>query len=337
MPLKLTKRGGVWHITGTEAGYRIRKSTHIDAVGRDNKARAEAMLNEVRDTLRRQAAQGNDAVIKVGFLVDHYLQGKSPRHSDITRRIFSFFGDDTTISDAIDMIDDYRIQMHQKELKPATIVNYLANITAVFAYAQKRKWTDRVVKLDKPKVKLAIKALKENEVNALIDHAPDWLKPHLIFLRNTGLRTGELLTLKRDDVDLENRRAVIRDTKNGEDRVIPLNDAAVKVIRDLPFDDILFRNHEGQPFGYSKDDGNHYLNRPVAAAAKRAGIRHVTPHMLRHTFATRLVEAGANIEVVRALGGWKSITMAARYGKADLRTQDQYANLISKDYTDAED
>lgn len=337
MPLKLTKREGVWYVTGTEGGHRIRRSTHIDAVGRDNKARAEAVLNEVRDAIRKQAAQGNDAVIKVGFLVDHYLQGKHVRHASITRRLFSHFGEDTAIADAIDMVDDYRILMHQRGYKAATIVNYLTIITTVFRYARQRKWTERVVEVEKPKVKLAVKSLKEDEVDALIEHADDWLKPHLIFLRNTGLRTGELLTLKRDDVDLINRRAVIRDTKNGEDRIIPLNAAAVKVVKDLPFDGILFRNHVGLPFAYSKDDGAHYLNRPVAAAAKRAGIRHVTPHMLRHTFATRLVEAGANIEIVRALGGWKSITMAARYGKADLRTQDEYANLISNDYDDGED
>lgn len=332
MPLKLIKRDGFWYVTGTEAGCRIRKTTHIEVGGRDNKALAEAKLNEIRDALRKMASNDSDAVIKIGFLVDHYTQGKAHRHVEITRRIFRYFGDDTSIADAIAMIDDYRLDMHRRNLKPATIVNYLANITAVFAYALKRGWTGKTVKLEKPKVKLAIKSLQEAEVDALIEHADEWLKPHLIFLRNTGLRTGELLTLERRDIDVENRRAIIRDTKNGEDRIIPLNAAALKVLADLPNEGILFRNHEGKPFAYSKDNGAHYLNRPVAAAAKRAGIRHVTPHMLRHTFATRLVEAGANIEIVRALGGWKSITMAARYGKADLRTQDEYANLISKDY-----
>ncbi len=51
-------------------------------------------------------------MIKVGFLVDHYVQGKAPRHAEITRRIFRFFGEDTSIADAIDMIDDYRLDMH---------------------------------------------------------------------------------------------------------------------------------------------------------------------------------------------------------------------------------
>lgn len=332
MSLKLSKRDGVWYVTGYEAGHRIRKSTHIDAVGRDNKARAEAVLDEVRDALRKQAAEGNDAVIKIGYLVEHYLHGKQPLYSSRVIRTFAFFGNETPISAAIDRIDDFRIDLIKRKLKPSTITNALTIVATVFRYARERKWTDKVVKIDKPKVKLTAKALKEEEVDALIEHAEDWLKPHLIFLRNTGLRSGELMTLRREDVDLVNRRAVIRNTKNGEDRVIPLNAAALKVIKEIPFDGLLFRDKDGKPWAYSKDMANKFLYRPVVQAAKAAGIRHVTPHMLRHTFATRLVEAGASMVVVQALGGWKSMESAARYAKADLRTQDKYANLISKDY-----
>lgn len=334
MPLKLTKRDGVWYVTGTEAGHRVRKSTHLSAVGRDNKARAEAMLADFRDDIRKKVAQGNDAVVTIGFLIDHYLEGKAHHYAYTTRMIFSFFGDDTPINEAIKKVDDCRFEMIKRKLKPGTINNYLTIIGTVFRYARQRKWTDQELSIEKPRIKLTVKSLREDEVDALIDAAEEWLKPHLIFLRNTGLRTGELLCLKREDVDLENRRAVIRETKTGEDRVIPLNEAAINVVKNLPFDGVLFRDHQGLPFNYVKSRCGHYIDRATIRAAKAAGLRHITPHMLRHTFATRLVEAGANIVVVQALGGWKSVASAARYGKADLRTQDKYANLISKDYSD---
>jgi integrase len=335
MPLKLTKRSGYWQISGTELGIRLRRSTGIEVAGKENRALAEEALHAARGEIRqkKKSSKGGDEVIKIGFLVDHYLSDKDPRTAEVTRRIFSWFGDDTTIADAIARIDDYRVEMHQRTLAPGTIANYLANLKAVFNHARARGWTDREITIDKPRISHEVKSLSEEEVDALISHAEPWIRPHLIFLRNTGLRTGELLSLRRQDVDLTTRRAVIRNTKNGEDRIIPLNEAAIQIIRDLPWDGILFRDAAGQPFNYTKEKGGAFLNRPVTRAAESAGIRHVTPHMLRHTFATRLVEAGASMEVLKKLGGWKSISMAARYGNADLRVQDQYAKLISNDFT----
>lgn len=87
MPLKLVKRDGVWYVTGTEAGYRIRKSTHVSAAGRDNKTWPEAMLAEFRNDIRKKAAQGHDAVVKSGFLVDDWLRWEDPRHSIIMQRV----------------------------------------------------------------------------------------------------------------------------------------------------------------------------------------------------------------------------------------------------------
>lgn len=330
--LKLTQRDGYWYVMGTELGQRVRKSTGIAIEEKASKSKAEAALRAVRKEIEQQVNDASDKSMTIRDLVDHYIQGKTDKHGETVIRIFSFFGDDTKIDAAIDKLDAYRLWLHKRGYKPSTIANYLTIVVTVFAYARKRGWTAKVFEADKPKINSSVKALQEKEVEALIEHSPDWLKPHIIFLRNTGLRVGELMTLRRDDIDFAQRRAVIRDTKNGEDRVIPLNDAAMNVIAALPHDGLLFRDHEGKPFKYSKDGGNNHLNRPMAAASKRAGIRHVTPHMLRHTFATRLVEAGANIVVVQKLGGWKSMDIAARYGTADLRLQDEYATLISKDY-----
>ena len=333
MALQLVQRAGYWYVMGTEFGQRIRKSTDVPIEEKGSQKKAEKALREISKSLEKSLAEKPESGMTVRELVDHYVQGKASNHADTITRIFSFFGDDAKIDKAIDRIDDYRVYLHKRGHKPATIANYLTHVVTVFGYARKRGWTTKTFEVDKPKIRMQVKSLREEEVDALVEHSPDWLKPHLIFLRNTGLRVSELMALTREDIDLENRRAIIRDTKNGEDRIIPLNDAAMRVLADLPNEGTLFRNSDGKPFAYVKGEPANFLNRPIIAAAKRAGIRHVTPHMLRHTFATRLVEAGANIVVVQALGGWKSLNMAARYGKADLRAQDQYANLISKDYT----
>ncbi|GEO42171.1 hypothetical protein SAE02_63190 [Skermanella aerolata] len=87
MPRKPVKRNGYWYATGTEAGHRIRKSTHISAVGRENKARAESMLSQFSEDIRKKAAQGHDAVVKAGFLVDHRLHREEPRHPVIMQRV----------------------------------------------------------------------------------------------------------------------------------------------------------------------------------------------------------------------------------------------------------
>jgi site-specific recombinase XerD len=131
---------------------------------------------------------------------------------------------------------------------------------------------------------------------------------------HTGMRKAEQFTATWDQVDLEHGFIYLSMTKNGTDRFVTLNSAAVEVLRalqerhnqlGLPPDSTLF---------HSKRDG--LIKNPrkwFATALEQAGIEGVTWHTLRHTFASRLVMAGVDLKTVQELMGHKTIAMTARY------------------------
>ncbi len=128
------------------------------------------------------------------------------------------------------------------------------------------------------------------------------------------MRKSKQFTATWDQVDLENGYIYLSITKNGTDRFITLNSAAVEVLKRLkkrhhelalPLDSTLF---------HSKRDG--LIKNPrkwFATALKQAEIKDVTWHTLRHTFASRLVMAGVDLKTVQELMGHKTIAMTARY------------------------
>ena len=131
---------------------------------------------------------------------------------------------------------------------------------------------------------------------------------------HTGMRKSEQFTATWDQVDLERGFIYLSMTKNGTDRFVTLNSAAVQVLTrlqerhkrlGLPPESTLF---------HSKRDG--LIKNPrkwFATALEQAKIEGITWHTLRHTFASRLVMAGVDLKTVQELMGHKTIAMTARY------------------------
>lgn len=95
--------------------------------------------------------------------------------------------------------------------------------------------------------------------------------------------------------------------KNGQTRSVPLNSTVRAALERLP---------KGGEFVFEKPDGMPYssVRNSFDAACRVAGLSDVTPHTLRHTFATRLIENGVDLRTVQELGGWSQIKMLERYG-----------------------
>jgi integrase len=131
---------------------------------------------------------------------------------------------------------------------------------------------------------------------------------------HTGMRKSEQFTATWDQVDLDQGYIYLSITKNGSDRFVTLNSAAVEVLKGLkkrheelglPADSTLF---------HSKRDG--LIKNPrkwFATALEQAEIEDITWHTLRHTFASRLVMARVDLKTVQELMGHKTIAMTARY------------------------
>lgn len=146
----------------------------------------------------------------------------------------------------------------------------------------------------------------------------------------TGLRSFELIGLLASDLDLLNRMAMVRDGKGGKSRPVrfdPSTAAALDRYRrsrakhkaaNLP-------NLWLGKFGALTKDG---LGPMLKRRAEQAGIPHVHPHQLRHTFADRWLDAGGSEGDLQKLGGWESPDMMRLYGRS--RATDRALNAYDQ-------
>ena len=141
----------------------------------------------------------------------------------------------------------------------------------------------------------------------------DHLSPVVLLALNTGLRRGELLQLRWEDVSLTTRILTVRGThaKSGQTRHVPLNSEAVETLQrwaaQLPsaVGFIFPGSSSQQPVGDIKN--------AWAGLLRRASITKFRFHDLRHTFASKLVMAGVDLNTVRELLGHADLTMTLRY------------------------
>ncbi len=150
--------------------------------------------------------------------------------------------------------------------------------------------------------------LEKEEIQRLLEHCEDPLKDIVEFAINTGMRKGEIFNLKWNNVDLNRGLIHILQTKNGEQREIPVNDAVRDIlyrVRKDPESPYVFASYNGKPFNDIK--------KSFYTALKKAGIENFRFHDLRHTFASQLVMAGVDLMTVKELLGHKTMEMTLRY------------------------
>lgn len=185
--------------------------------------------------------------------------------------------------------------------------------------------TDPSEQIDSPKLGQPLpKSLTEQEVEALL-HAPNQGEPEgfrdrvmLETLYATGLRVSELVALRPDQVNLI--QGVVRITgKGGKERLVPLGDEAITWLTRFnqgPRQDLLREHLCTELFPTRRGSGMTrqafwYL---IKKHAQRAGItKHLSPHTLRHAFATHLVNHGADLRVVQMLLGHSNLSTTQIY------------------------
>jgi site-specific recombinase XerD len=150
------------------------------------------------------------------------------------------------------------------------------------------------------------KVLTEKEVVALLSAVHNIKhKAMLLLVYSAGLRAGELIKLRVNDIDGEQMRVFIRGGKGKKDRVTILSQKALEVLRAY------FKKHRPRVYLFEGQTGDAYsstsLRAVFAKAVRNAGInKSVTLHSLRHSFATHLLEKGVDIRYIQVLLGHNS-------------------------------
>ena len=209
-----------------------------------------------------------------------------------------------------EMIEKFKAQ-RMKEVSPARVNRNLACLKCMFNRAI--EWG----KAEENPVK-KIKLLKENnkrlryldreEFDRLLNVCAKHLRPIVITAFNTGMRKGEILSLKWENVDLVRRIIYVLDTKNGEKREIPINQKLKEIFSNI-------KPNSKSPYDFCKSNGQPYgeVKLAFANAMEASRIANFRFHDLRHTFVSHLVMAGIDLNTVRELLGHKSLTMTLRY------------------------
>jgi integrase len=158
-----------------------------------------------------------------------------------------------------------------------------------------------------------IRFLEFDEEGTLLAAATEPLRTMMLVGIYAGLRLlSEALTLRWVDVDLKRGLLTVQAAyaKSGKTRTVPLN----RILRGA-LEDLRERAPEDAEYVFCQSDGSPYRSIRTAfqTACRHAGRKDVTPHVLRHTFASRLAMAGVDPRTIQELGGWASLEMVERY------------------------
>lgn len=171
--------------------------------------------------------------------------------------------------------------------------------------------------------------LSRAELDRLCAHAAPPMAAAFRFLFSTGIRIGEFLALEWRDLDLGDQRETLKiqrtvypltggrfsvtSPKNGRHRTVPLNRSAVEALRELAGS----QEPSGEALVFPSPAGGYLnkavVNRALLSACKKAGLRPISPHTLRHSFGSNLVQAGVDLYTVCTLMGHSSVAMTQRY------------------------
>jgi integrase len=151
-----------------------------------------------------------------------------------------------------------------------------------------------------------LRYLSQEQIKDLYENRCDHLKPIVLTALYTGMRRGEILKLKWEDVDFDQKIIFVRNSKNGQLREIPMNNLLVNELKNIKFKSpYVFCNENRKPFGS--------VRKSFDSALRRAGIEDFCFHDLRHTFASHLVMSGVDLLTAKELLGHMTIKMTLRY------------------------
>ncbi len=223
-----------------------------------------------------------------------------------------------------DQLEPHHIRQYQahlfrdRKLAANTVAQRVAALRFFYIRTLGQEWNlDRVPYPKRPRRLPNI--LSQQEVARLIDAADSAFHRMIVMtLYATGVRRAELKQLRIQDIDSERMVVHVRNGKGGKDRDVMLSEPLLVALRQYLRG--LRRKPERWLFpGGSKHTGNYPISTSTVwnachYAAQRAGItKPAHPHILRHCFATHLLEAGADLRTIQMLLGHRDLEETARY------------------------
>lgn len=234
---------------------------------------------------------------------------------------FNFCGDTDVENIQRTKINSYVRNLHEMKYSPTSIMRKIASLRGFFKWTcvNEITRTNPALTLEQPKIPQRLpKVLTIEEINNLLNQ--DLPKLHSVItelLYGCGLRVSELVNLKITYYDL-NSKFLECTGKGSKDRIVPLGKKAVQAIKNfLPERDYLLKKFNLQTkFLLVNEKGKKVTRQEIYTFIHEQGKKlhkSISPHTLRHSFATHLLENGADLRVVQELLGHSNVSTTQLY------------------------
>ena len=329
----LRKRSnGVYYIGYINAGRKRWKSTRCtskkDALGFLNTFQSSNVTTSTVILLTQFISEFLDYARSI------YSPGTVSIYQSALRRIYELIGDVPLLHINSRHLDRFKAE-RLKEIKPVTVNIELRTLKTAFNTGKRWRLIEhnpfdeiKLLKIDTPFPCYFSKSDLHGIINTIRE---PWLKDITIFAVSTGMRRGEILNLKWDDIDWEYRSVNIRSSptykvKMGKSRIVPLNDNAWALIQSLKENstsEYVFTLNGKKIFpGWVQAKFKQYI--------RQFGLNEKLHfHSLRHTFASWLVQDGVSLYEVQKLLGHSNISVTQVYAHLQPERLHSTVNRIS--------
>lgn len=325
----LVKKGSTYY-----AVFKSKGKAKWIRIGKVNSEQARKVLRKLEQEaeLRKFGILEDPPEMSLKEFVPRYLEytKTSKAHNTYRREkialkpLLSILGGVPLTRITTETIDSYKAT-RIKQVEPRTV-----NLELLCLSSMLKKALEWNLITHKPKTKLLKETKKQpkvlsiQEMDRLIESASPWLRPILIVLRNTGIRSCELTSLRWKDIDFENELITVRNTKGNQIHWVPMNQEVKPLLLWLknhyvcPNGKVEPRKPEQMEFVFCNPDGKPVKRfyRSLYRLGRKLGIR-VSPHALRHSFATFVAQTQP-LHVAQELLGHRDISTTRIYAHVNL-------------------
>lgn len=218
-------------------------------------------------------------------------------------------------------INSYIRNLHEKKYSPTSITRKIASIRGIFNWASTNEiiTTNPALTLEQPKLPQKLpKVISVAEIESILNQDLTKLQTVIVeLLYGCGLRVSELTNIKINDYNLKTKYLECTG-KGSKDRIVPLGTKAVNAIKKyLPEREfILQKNNRKSTKLLINEQGKEVTRQEVYTFIRNQGTKlhkTISPHTLRHSFATHLLENGADLRVVQELLGHSNVSTTQLY------------------------
>lgn len=308
------------------------------------KKKEKEILREIESQVEKGIYLSREKTPSFKQVAEDWLKYKEPNirlstyqqySGHVKNHLAPYFGNTPIPRINFDSIEKFMSHCTNNGVIPPTLRKFLVTLGQIFKYSVRKRYCDYnpVRDIEKPKVtaKKHIEVLKPEEIRALLKHTEDQEVRTLFALAvMSGMREGELLGLKWTDIDWFNCQVNVKRTFNHghffepktrtSRRAIDLGPSIMKSLKEWQIAcpstelNLVFPNQAGKPM-----DARNMVNRYFVPALRRAKLRGIRFHDLRHTFASLLIDQGEHPKYIQAQMGHASINV----------TMDTYGHLMN--------